>query len=120
MTASLSRRGALPMAAPAAPEPIVALLNRAMALRAESIDPTTSEDQSDASYDEMAALWQQAAATPVTTMAGALAALTWARTEFHTCYIDIREPDHLDELTLIFLDAALGVVRQAVEGGARG
>ena len=119
--AALPLAGLVPATALAeAPEPIVGLLGRALVLRAEIDHPDTTDERSDAAYDEMSDLVHLAVDTPVTTMAGALAALGWARGEFAAYHLDKPEPDYLDEITLRFMDGAFGVLRQAVEGGARG
>ena len=115
---------ALPIAAVAMPtlacqagvEPIIGVLRRATALRVLIDHIDTEDDAGDAAFDEMSALVDDAADLTITTPAGALAALEWARGEFAFAHVDKAQPDHLDVVTLRFLDGVLGVLRAVVTG----
>ncbi len=72
------------------------------------------DDAIDAAFD----LMDDSADLRPTTLAGALAALAWARWEFGRIYVEEREaPDNADRWTLAMIDGAIDVLRQVVEGG---
>ena len=93
-----------------------------MSLTAHANDPATSHDEVDQTFGEVIGLQEDAFDLRATTPAGALASLEWARQEFARYYVDESQGqpiDWMDRFTLNMIDSALGVLRQAVEGGAR-
>lgn len=67
-------------------------------------------------FQEMQGLVDDAADLTIATPDGALAALEWVRGECALTYADKPGADHLDVVALRFLDGALRVMRQSVEG----
>ena len=103
-------------------DPFTTFHQRIVAVLAAIEAPGTEEEEANRLMDRWAEINREAMAARPVTLAGAIGALEYARREFHQFHIETREdiggqPCPGDTLVLHLLDGALGVLRQAVDGG---
>ncbi len=123
--AALPLAGLVPAAAlanSAAADPFIGYHREILDLFATN---SAREDESDEAAEPFMERWEEidglGRTTRPTTLAGALGGLEWARREHVQFNMsdDEADGDPCNGLVLALLDGAIGVLRQAVEGGAR-
>ena len=118
--AALPLAGLVPanaLAGIASADPILTLYSEARKLH-DDVGGIEDDDEAHPFMERWSAVELEATASRPTTLAGAIAALEWARWDY--AGDKLLSGDQGDRLIFALIEGALGVLRPMVEGGGRG